>query len=108
MQVLSPEGKNQHFRRFVAALLALPRRYMEEIENYNARNPASPFIPQTGPIFTLYRLQLGTLEFPNQTAPNMNLQTIIDLFIQNHIPPEWVEHIQNFHGHPTDEVVLRI
>jgi hypothetical protein len=51
-RVLAPEGKNVHFRRFVAALFALPRRYREAIEEYNSRNPLSPFVPQSGPEFT--------------------------------------------------------
>jgi hypothetical protein len=54
---------------------------------YNTRNPTNPFTPQAGPTFTITHLQM-----PPPQIPNMNLQTIIDLFIANQIPPEWVDH----------------
>ena len=88
-RVLAPEGKNVHFRRFVAALFALPRRYREAIEEYNSRNSLSPFVPQSGPEFTIYRLHPAHV-------PNMNLQTVINLFLENRIPPSWVDHSYTF------------
>ena len=107
VRILSPEGKNQHFRRYVAALLALPRRYREEIEAYNARNPSTPFVPQPGPTYAITRLQAGLAQ-----SPNMNLQTIINLFIENRIPPEWVDHGYTFglnfinHQYQNSQLVL--
>ena len=91
VRLLTPEGKNPHFRRFVAALFALPRRYREAIEEYDLRNPSQPFVAQTGPTFLVSRLHM-----PSQHIPNMNLQTIIDLFIENRIPPSWVDHSYPF------------
>src|SRR6267154_11040 len=45
------------------------------------------FVPQTGPTFTLHHLQIMA-----EQVPDTGLQTIIDLFIRNRIPPSWVDH----------------
>jgi hypothetical protein len=91
MRVLSPEGKATPFRRFVATLLALPRRYRDAIAEYNSKNLTNLFVPQPGPRFEITRLQI-----PPANIYNLNLQDIIDLFIANRIPPEWVDHGYTF------------
>jgi hypothetical protein len=88
-RLLAPEGKNVHFRRLIASIFALPRRYREAIEEYNRRNPSSEFTPQPGPTFTLHRLHSSHI-------PNMTMQTVIDLFLENRIPPSWVDHSYTF------------
>ena len=107
VRVLAPEGKNIPYRRYVAALLALPHWYRDAIAEHNLRHPTNVFVPQQGPTFTLSRLQMH----PSQ-VPNMNLHTIIDLFLRNRIPPEWVDHGYTFglnfinHQYSTSQLVI--
>jgi len=84
-KALGPKTKAFLFRRYSAILFLLPRWYQEAIEGHNSQHPSDPFVPQTGPTFTITRLL-------DDGAANMNLQTIIDHFVYNRIPPSWVDH----------------
>ena len=48
-RLMMPGGRDPHFRRLYACLLALPRRYQEAIVEYNQLHPKEPFIEQLGP-----------------------------------------------------------
>jgi len=43
-RLMMPGGREPHFRRLYACLLALPRRYREAIVEYNRRHPTEPFV----------------------------------------------------------------
>ena len=86
-RLMMPGGREPHFHRLYACLLALPRRYQEAIVEYNQRHPAEPFIEQTGPMYSLHRPRL----IPGSEA-NMTLQDVIDVLIDNRIPPAWIDH----------------
>ena len=82
-----PGGRDPHFRRLYACLLALPRRYQEAIIKYNQRHPKEPFTEQPGPTYSLHR------PWPlNGAAANTTIQDIIDILIDNRIPPTWIDH----------------
>jgi len=49
-RLVVPSGREPHFRRLFACLLALPCRYREAIVDYNRRNPSTPFVAQAGPM----------------------------------------------------------
>jgi len=54
-RIMMPGGREPHFRRLFACLLALPRRYREAIVEHNRRHPEDPFLEQPGPTFSLRR-----------------------------------------------------
>ena len=82
-RILAPAGRNTIFRRLFACLLALPHRYHEAIGEFNWSHPDSLFMPQAGPEFSISRPHLSN------TQPNMQIQDVIDILIDNRIPPEW-------------------
>lgn len=75
------------FRRQFIYLVASPRRYREAIIDYDRAHPQSPFTPQGGPTYTLHRARLD----PSRAA-NLSVQDIINVFLDNRIPPEWADH----------------
>ena len=87
LRAFGPDSKNLIFRRLFACLCALPRRYREGIEEYNSSNPSKPFMAQSGPTFTISRARGRTM-----TSPNLTMQEVIYFFIENRIPPSWVDH----------------
>jgi hypothetical protein len=92
-RLLSPADREamHAFRRQLAFLMALPRRYREGIVEYNRAHPQSPFVAQTGPTYTLHRARLESSQ-----AANINLQDAINVLVDNRVPPEWVDHAYPF------------
>jgi hypothetical protein len=86
-RIMMPRGREPHFRRLFACLLALPRRYREAIVKYNRRHPEEPFSEQHGPTYSLRRPRLIT-----GAAANTTMQDIIDVLLDNRIPPAWIDH----------------
>jgi len=86
-RLMTPGGHEPHFRRLFGCLLALPRRYWEVVAKYNRRHPREPFTEQTGPTYSLHRPRLLT-----GAAANMTIQDIINVLIDNRIPPAWIDH----------------
>jgi len=91
--ILTPTGHNVQttFRRLLACLLALPGRYRQAIEEHNRTYPTRPFEAQIGPTFILHRPRIEA-----NRAANLGLQDVIDVLIDNRIPPEWVDHSYPF------------
>ncbi|KAF9542421.1 hypothetical protein CPC08DRAFT_770415 [Agrocybe pediades] len=58
---------------------------------YNADHPASPFIAQTGPAYTITRSTLT-----DDRARNLCQRDVIDLLIANRIPVEWIDHSYSY------------
>jgi hypothetical protein len=75
------------FRRQFVLVMAMPRRYREAIVEHDRARPQSPFVPQGGPTYTIYRPRLE----PSQ-APNLSMQDVLNVLLDNCIPPEWVDH----------------
>jgi len=92
-RILTPTGRNVQttFRRLLACLLALPGRYRQAIEEHNRTHPTRPFEAQIGPTFILHRLRIEA-----NHAANLGLQDVVDVLIDNCIPPEWVDHSYPF------------
>ena len=86
-RLMTPGGREPHFRRLFACLLALPRRYREAIIEYNRRHPEDPFTEQHGPTYSLRRPRIIT-----GAAANTTMQDVIDVLIDNRIPPSWIDH----------------
>jgi hypothetical protein len=79
------------FQRQFAFLVAMPRQYQEAIVDHDRAHPLSPFVPQRGPAFSTHRAHVETLQ-----ARNMSVQDIATYLMDNHIPPEWVDHAYAF------------
>jgi len=62
-------------------------RYHEVVEEYNQCNSTNPFSAQAGPSFHLQCPQINT----NHT-PNLGIQDIINVLLDNCIPPHWIDH----------------
>jgi len=71
--------------------MALPRQYREATWEYNRLNPTRPFSAQIGPTFRLHRPRIDA----NRT-PNLGMQDVIDVLLDNRIPPEWMDHAYTF------------
>ena len=87
-RALSPAGRESSptFRRILASVFALPRRYREAIVEYNRQSPI-PFGPQQGPIYQLNRARIDPMRYHNLTQ-----QDVINVLLDNRIPPEWIDH----------------
>ena len=72
-------------------MMALPRRYREAIWEYNRLNPTHPFSAQTGPTFRLHQPRIDA-----RRVPNLGMQDIINVLLDNRIPPEWMDHAYAF------------
>jgi hypothetical protein len=55
--------------------------------DYDRAHPQSPFVPQGGPTYTIYRARLE----PSRAA-NLTFQDVINVLIDNRIPPAWIDH----------------
>ena len=88
-RVMVPLERDLHqvFRRQFILAVVLPRRYQETIVEYNRANPQKPFVPQGGPVYTIYRPRLESA-----VAANFSIQDIFNVLLDNRIPPEWVDH----------------
>ena len=86
-RLMMPGGREPHFRRLFACLLALPRRYREAIVEYNRRHPENPFTEQPGPTYSLHRPRRVT-----GAAANTTIQDVIEVLIDNRIPQAWIDH----------------
>ena len=88
-RLLNPieRGAQPVYRRLFACLMALPHRYHEAITEYDQRNALSPFRPQEGPTFRLSRPRIKA-----HSIPNLGLQDVITVLLDNRIPPSWVDH----------------
>jgi len=88
IRTLSPTGRESSptFRRILASVLALPHHYREAIVEDNRQHPV-PFAPQQGPIYFLNRACIDPMQHLNLTQ-----QDIINVLLDNRIPPEWVDH----------------
>ena len=87
-RLIAPTGvAAANFRRQFAFLVCLPRRYQEAIVEYDRLNPQSPFVPQMGPIFALRRARISAT-----SASNISQQDVINVLLDNRIPPEWIAH----------------
>ena len=86
--LLAPTGGAvANFRRQLAFLICLPHRYREAIIDYNRDHPTTPFSPQVGPTFLLHRARL-----PASSTSNISQQDVINVLLDNRIPPEWIDH----------------
>lgn len=92
-RLLCPTGRDaQHvFRRQFILTMVLARRYREAIVEYDRAHPQSPFVPQGGPTYTLYRPRLES-----SRIANLNVRDVLDVLLNNRIPPEWVDHAYSF------------
>jgi len=70
-----------------ACMMALPHCYHEAIMEFDQCNVLSPFRPQEGPTFHLSQPRIKA----HQIA-NLGLQDIINVLLDNWIPPSWVDH----------------
>jgi hypothetical protein len=88
-RLLAPTNREalQAFRRQYALLVSLPRRYREAIVEYNRANPLTQFTAQLGPTFRIHRVR-----YESTHSSNISIQDVIRALIDNHIPPEWVDH----------------
>ena len=88
-RLLAPTNRDtlQAFRRQYALLVSLPRRYREAIVEYNRANPHTPFTAQIGPTYRIHRVR-----YDSTHSSNISMQDVILALIDNHIPPEWVDH----------------
>lgn len=86
-RLITPGGREPHFRRLFACLLALPRMYREAVVEYNRHHPGTPFIEQPGPTYNIRRPLLNP-----GVAANTTMQDVIDVLIDNRIPPSWIDH----------------
>ena len=75
------------FRRLLACLMALPHRYHEAITDYNQRHLLSPFLQQGGPTYQLSRPRIEA-----HRIPNLGLEDVITVLLDNRIPPSWMDH----------------
>jgi len=80
-------GTQPVYHRRFACMMALPHRYHEAIMEFDQRNALSPFRPQEGLTFHLSRPHIEA----HQIA-NLGLQDIINVLLDNRIPPSWVDH----------------
>jgi len=65
----------------------LPERYREAAEEYDQRNLTNPFFAQAGPSFHLQRPRIDA-----NRVPNLGIQDIINVLLDNHIPSHWIDH----------------
>ncbi len=86
-RLISPAASAPAFRRQFAFLVSLPRRYREAIVEYDRSHPHSPFSPQVGPDFIIHRARI-----PSMHAANVSLQDVINVLLDNRIPPSWIDH----------------
>ena len=86
-RLIMPGGHEPNFRRLFACLLALPRRYREAIVEHNQQHPEDLFTEQPGPTFSVHRPRLTI-----GAAANTTVQDVIDVLIDNCIPPMWIDH----------------
>jgi len=92
-RLLNPieQGAQPVYRWLFACLMALPHRYHEAITEYDQCNALSPFRPQEGPTFRLSRPRIEA-----HSIPNLGLQDVITVLLDNRIPPSWVDHSHLF------------
>jgi len=88
-RILAPSSQQGRtaFMRLFAILTACAGRYNEAVNAYNASNPGSPFVPQSGPTFALSRLRID-----GRHVMNMTMEDVIATLIYNRIPVEWIDH----------------
>jgi hypothetical protein len=86
-RIMMPGNREPHFQQLFACLLALLRRYQEAIVEYNRRHTKEPFSEQHEPTYSLRRPRLIT-----GAAANTTMQDVIDVLIDNRIPPVWIDH----------------
>jgi hypothetical protein len=83
--------------RTFACLTALPHRYQEAIDSWNASHPTLPFQPISGPTFTLNRMGLDM-----GRVPNMAISDVIQVLLDNRIPVPWIDHAYAYGLHYLD------
>ena len=90
-RLLNPieQGAQPIYRRLFACMMALPHHYHEAIMEFNQRNALSPFRPQEGLTFLLSQSQIKVHQIPQA---NLGLQDIINVLLNNRIPPSWVDY----------------
>ena len=65
----------------------LPGRYREAVEEYDQRNLTNPFLVQVGPSFHLQHPRIDA-----NLTPNLGIQDIINVLLDNRIPSHWIDH----------------
>ncbi|KAH9480924.1 hypothetical protein JR316_0007527 [Psilocybe cubensis] len=92
-RMLSPADRNARtaFVKQFAIIAAHSNLYREGIRRFNADNPGKEFRPQSGPTYRFTRCEID----PDHIR-NMSTGLVIDVLINNGIPPEWIDHAYNF------------
>ncbi|PPQ84565.1 hypothetical protein CVT24_006596 [Panaeolus cyanescens] len=112
LKLLSPVRREYRpaFAREFGCLMAQPHAYHQAVDQYNKDHPGDPFMPQFGPTFSISRFVPKS-----KYVANMHRDDVMQLLIENRIPPEWIDHAyafgvhylnQRFNGSPIDEDLL--
>ncbi len=88
-RLLSPVGRDGSpmFQWILASIMALPQHYHKAIMVYNHQN-SSCFVPQQGPTYHIHRTHINPMQYHN-----LNQQNIINVLLDNCIPPGWIDHV---------------
>ncbi|KAH9480930.1 hypothetical protein JR316_0007533 [Psilocybe cubensis] len=93
LRIIRPVDRGAHsaFTRQYVILVAHSNRYREAIARYNQENPNATFKVQRGPPFKVIRSSAD-----EHSARNLTVDDVINVLLENGIPPEWVDHAYNF------------